>query len=107
MMMPKEGMVWLFVFFDNKNIWFGGKIKSLSQLLRELWLFFWFYGGHFEFFVPKEYFKNNSSTSAQIWLWGAVHAQSKEKQTFIRKNKATLMITGPHWFYRQKYKKKH
>ena len=31
MMMPKEGMVCVSVFFDNKNIWFGEKIKSLSQ----------------------------------------------------------------------------
>ena len=36
MMMPKEGMVCFIVFFDNKNIWFGEKIKSLSQLLRKL-----------------------------------------------------------------------
>ena len=28
MMMPKEGMVCFIVFFDNKNIWFGKKIKS-------------------------------------------------------------------------------
>ena len=33
-MMPKEGMVCFIVFFDNKNIWFGEKIKS--QLLRKL-----------------------------------------------------------------------
>ena len=36
MMMPKEGMVCFIVFFDNKNIGFGEKIKSLSQLLRKL-----------------------------------------------------------------------
>ena len=36
MMMPKEGMACFIVFFDNKNIWFGEKIKSLSQLLRKL-----------------------------------------------------------------------
>ena len=30
MMMPKEGMVCFILFFDNKNIWFGEKIKSLS-----------------------------------------------------------------------------
>ena len=36
MMMPKEGMVCFIVFFDNKNIWFREKIKSLSQLLRKL-----------------------------------------------------------------------
>ena len=45
------------------------------------------------FFVLKESFKNDSSTSAQILLWGAIHAQLKEKQTFISKNKATPMIT--------------
>ena len=45
------------------------------------------YGGHFEFFVSKESFKNNSSTSAQIILWGGIHAQSKEKQTFISKER--------------------
>ena len=33
MMMPKEGMVCLIVCFETKNIWFGEKIKSLSQLL--------------------------------------------------------------------------
>ena len=38
---------------------------------------------------------------------GCYHAQSKEKQTFISKNKATLMIIGPHCFYRQKYEKTH
>ena len=48
---------------------------------------------HFEFFVSRESFKNDSSTSAQILLWGAIHAQSKEKQTFISKNKATPIIT--------------
>ena len=48
----------------------------------------------FEFFVPKECFKNDSSTSAQILFWGTIHAQSKDKQTFISKNKATPMITG-------------
>ena len=36
MMMPKESMVCFIVFFDDKNIWFGEKIKSLSQLLRKL-----------------------------------------------------------------------
>ena len=36
MMMPKEGMVCFIVFFDNKNIWFGEKIKALSQLLKKL-----------------------------------------------------------------------
>ena len=36
MMMPKEGMVCFIVFFDNKNIWFGEKIKSLFQLLGKL-----------------------------------------------------------------------
>ena len=36
MMMPKEGMVCFIVFFDNRNIWFSGKIKCLSQLLRKL-----------------------------------------------------------------------
>ena len=36
MMMPKEGMVCFIVFFENKNIWFGGKIQSLSQLVRKL-----------------------------------------------------------------------
>ena len=36
MMMPKEGMVCFIAFFDNKNIWFGEKVKSLSQLLRKL-----------------------------------------------------------------------
>ena len=36
MMMPKEGMVCFIVFFDNKNIWFGEKIKCLCQLLRKL-----------------------------------------------------------------------
>ena len=30
MMMPKEGMVCFIVFFYNKNIWFGEKIKSIS-----------------------------------------------------------------------------
>ena len=35
MMMPKVGMVCFIVFFDNKNIWFGEKIKFLSQLLRK------------------------------------------------------------------------
>ena len=32
MMMPKKGMVCFIVFFDNKTIWFGEKIKSRSQL---------------------------------------------------------------------------
>ena len=32
MMMPKEGMVCFIVFFDNKNILFGEKIKFISQL---------------------------------------------------------------------------
>ena len=36
MLMPKEIMVCFIVFFDNKNIWFGEKIKSLSQLLKKL-----------------------------------------------------------------------
>ena len=36
MMLPKEGMICFIIFFDNKNIWFGEKIKSLSQLLRKL-----------------------------------------------------------------------
>ena len=36
MMMLKEGMVCFIVLFDNKNIWFGEKIMSLSQLLRKL-----------------------------------------------------------------------
>ena len=31
-------------------------------------------------------------TSAHISLWGAIHAQAKEKQTFISKNKAAPMI---------------
>ena len=35
MMMPKAGVVCFFVFFDNKNIWSGEKIKSPSQLLRK------------------------------------------------------------------------
>ena len=34
-------------------------------------------------FRSKRIFKKESSTSAQILLWGAIHAQSKEKQTFI------------------------
>ena len=33
-MMPEEGIVCFIVFLDNKNIWFGEKMKSLSQLLR-------------------------------------------------------------------------
>ena len=37
MMMPKEGMVSFIVFFDNKNVRFGEKIKYLFQLLRKLW----------------------------------------------------------------------
>ena len=36
MMMPTEGMVCYLVLFDNKNIWFGGKITFLSQLLRKI-----------------------------------------------------------------------
>ena len=60
------------------------------------------FGGHFEFFIPK-----NSSRLTALhrprYIIGAVHAQSKEKQTFMSKNKATPMITGPHCFYRQKY----
>ena len=36
MMMQKESMVCFIVFLDNKNIWFGEKIKSLSQLLGKL-----------------------------------------------------------------------
>ena len=82
MMMPKKGMVCFIVCFDNKNISFGEKINSLSQLLR-------FKSGHFEFFVSKGSFKNDRSTTAQILLWGAIHAKSKEKHTFISKNKAT------------------
>ena len=35
MMKPKEDFVCFIVFLDNKNIWFGEKIKSLSQLLRK------------------------------------------------------------------------
>ena len=35
-MMSNEFMVCFTVFFDNKNIWFGGKIKSLSQLVSKL-----------------------------------------------------------------------
>ena len=35
-MMPREGMVCFIVFFDNKIIWFGEQVKSLSQLLRKL-----------------------------------------------------------------------
>ena len=35
-MMPKEGIVCFIVFVDNKNVWFGEKIKSLSQPLRKL-----------------------------------------------------------------------
>ena len=37
MMVPKEGMVCFIVLFDNKNIWFGEKINSLSQLLRKFY----------------------------------------------------------------------
>ena len=48
------------------------------------------------FFVLKEFFKSESSTSVKIILWGATHAQSKEKQTFFRQNKVTLMIAGLH-----------
>ena len=33
--------------------------------------------------------KDKSSTSAQILVCGAIHAQSKEKQTFISQNKVT------------------
>ena len=29
-MMPMKGMVCFIVFFDNKNIWFGEKIKTLN-----------------------------------------------------------------------------
>ena len=36
MMMPKEGRVCFILFLDNKNIWFGEKIKSLFQLLKKL-----------------------------------------------------------------------
>ena len=54
MMMPKEGMVCFIVFFDNKNIWFGEKIKSLYQvsisiiekvmiILLILWRPFWIF----------------------------------------------------------------
>ena len=32
MVMRNKGVVCFIVFFDNKNIWFGEKIKSLSQL---------------------------------------------------------------------------
>ena len=74
MMMPKEGVVCFIAFFNKKNIWFGEKIKYLSQL------FYWFYGGHFAFFVPKESLTNDSFTSAQISPWGTIHAQSKEKK---------------------------
>ena len=35
MMMPKEGMISFIVFFDNENVWFGEKSKSLSQLLKK------------------------------------------------------------------------
>ena len=53
---------------------------------------FEFYGGYLEFFIPKESFKNDSSTSAQILFWGAIHAQSKEKQTFLSKKKLPLLL---------------
>ena len=48
------------------------------------------------FSFQKKSFKHDSSSSAQILLRGAIYAQSKEKQTFISKIKATPMITGPH-----------
>ena len=50
----------------------------------------------FDFFVLKESFKIDSTTLAQILLCGAIHAQSKEKQTFMSQNKITLMIAGSH-----------
>ena len=45
----------------------------------------------FNFFVLKESFMDESSTSAKILLWCAIHAQSKEKQTFIDQNMVTPM----------------
>ena len=39
MMMLKEDMFCFIVFSDNKNIWSGEKIKSLSQLLRKYDIF--------------------------------------------------------------------
>ena len=44
----------------------------------------------------KKSFKDESSTSAQILFWGAIHAQSKEKQTFMSQNKVTPIDEGPH-----------
>ena len=38
--MTKQGIVCFLVFLDNKNIWFGKKIKSLSQLLKKLLKFY-------------------------------------------------------------------
>ena len=32
MMLPNEGVVCFIAFFNKKNIWFGEKIKYLSQL---------------------------------------------------------------------------
>ena len=50
----------------------------------------------FAFFVLKESFQNGSSTSAHILLWGNIHAQSKEKQTFVSLDKVNPMFAGPH-----------
>ena len=45
---------------------------------------------------PKTNQVSISITSARITLWGAIHAQSKEKQTFISQNNVTPMDAGPH-----------
>ena len=68
-----------------------------SSLYLNYWWFYWFYGGHFEFFVLKESFKNDGSTSAQILgHYPCRPLQSKEKQTFLSKNNVFFMIAGPH-----------
>ena len=43
-------------------------------------------------FVPKESIKNDSSTMAQILLWGAIHDFYEQKQGYLREYQTTLLL---------------
>ena len=100
MMMPKEGMICFIVFFDNENVWFGEKIKSLSQLLRK---FIDFMAAILNFFIQNNLLEMTALHRPRYYYGVlSMHNHKKNKLLSAKTRLINPTITGPYWFYRLK-----
>ena len=107
-MMPKEGMVCFIVFFDI-ILWYYyyyyllWKNKVSISIIRKVMIILLILWWPFKIFRSKRILLEWQLYIGTDIIMGGYPCTIKN---FISKNKATPMIPGPHWFYRQKYKKK-